>query len=100
GIAAMGSEVDEIARLVLSEAGIESAHTPVHFSKVNISAFDEIHVMTLRHKTALCSYHKEDTGLEEKIHILGVEDPFGKAKEAYHECLEKLREFYETFING
>ena len=99
GIAVMGNEIDLTAKRVLSEAGIESVHVPTPLEGLNISGYDEIHVMTRRQKTAICSFYGTPD-IEGKIRILGIEDPYGKGESAYHDCLETLKEYYEKFLNG
>ncbi|MCL2696773.1 MAG: hypothetical protein FWE74_01675 [Oscillospiraceae bacterium] len=99
GTAVMGSESDPAAKRLLAEAGIESTHSPTHFSYLELDDYDEIHVMTGRHKTALCAYNKS-ADLERKIKVLNVDDPYGRGTREYQSCLEKLKGFYEKFING
>jgi len=99
GIAVMGSRADNTAKKILSEAGIETAHTPVSVSDLDLSVFDEIHVMTERQKTALCSYYNSEE-LEDKIRVLDIEDPYGKGETAYNDCLDRFKEIYEKYING
>jgi protein-tyrosine-phosphatase len=99
GIAVMGSEIDDTAKQILSEMGIESTHTPTPLEGLNISAYDEIHVMTRRHKTALCSLYAGGD-IEDRIRILDIEDPYGKGKSAYRDCLDRLKEYYEKFLKS
>jgi len=99
GIAVMGSESDPVAKRLLAEIGIESAHSPTHFSYLDLADYDEIHVMTTRQKTALIKYNKNaETG--RKIKVLNIDDPFGKDESEYRDCLDRLKAFYEKFING
>ena len=99
GTAVMGNEPDGTAKRILSEAGIETAHIPTAIEGLDLSGFDEIHVMTERHKTALCSYYKSKE-IEGKIRVLGIEDPYGKGESAYYDCLDSLKRFYEEFITS
>jgi protein-tyrosine-phosphatase len=99
GVAFMGSEIDPVARRLLAEIGIETIHVSISVKDLDIGEYDEIHVMTPRHKTTLCSFY-EGMSLEEKIRVLDIEDPYSKGMEEYHECLESLKDFYEKFING
>lgn len=97
GIAVIGENIDENAVKVLEEVGIETHHAPTHLSEYNIDDFDAFHVMTQRQKITLCAYCKNKK-IENKITVLGIEDPFGKGIEAYRECRDKLTEFYEMYI--
>jgi len=99
GIAVMGREADNMAKQVLARAGIETGHVPTSVEDLNLDIYDEIHVMTRRHKTALCAFYK-GAELDEKIRVLDIEDPFGKGENAYCDCFDRLKEFYEKFING
>lgn len=97
GIAAISTHIDDNVVEVLDEIGIKTAHTPVGVGDFNIADFDALHVMTQRQKITLCSYYKID-GLDKKITVLGVENPFMLGIEAYRECREKFIEFYEMYI--
>lgn len=97
GIAVIGEHIDEYAVKVLSEKGIETAHSPTHISSYNVEEFDAFHVMTQRQKITLCSYFKNKS-IESKVTVLGVADPFGKGIEAYRRCRDQLAEFYEMYI--
>jgi protein-tyrosine-phosphatase len=63
---------------------------------LELDDYDEIHVMTNRHKTALLKLGS----CNKNIKVLNIDDPFGKDESEYHNCLERLRKFYEKFING
>jgi protein-tyrosine-phosphatase len=99
GIAVMGLEADNMAKQALAHEGIVTEHAPTSIEALNISIYDEIHVMTPRQKTALCKYFK-GADLGEKIRVLDIEDPYGKGENAYYDCLYRLKEFYEKFVNG
>lgn len=98
-LAVMGSEIDENVRTVLKEIGIETFYTPTDISKYNIMDFDVIHVMTQRQKITLCSYYK-NRNIENKITVLGVEDPYQKGLDAYRAVRERFAEFYGNYIRG
>lgn len=97
GIAIMGENIDDNVKTVLSEIGIETNHKPTHISKHNIHEFDEFHVMTERQKFTLQSYYK-NRKIEDKIIVLGIEDPYFNGTDAYRKCRDKLTEFYEAYI--
>jgi protein-tyrosine-phosphatase len=102
GIAVMGNEVDRSALRALSEAGIEPAQAsgaPTPLEGLNIGDYDEIHVMTRRQLTALCSFYG-DMNIKDKAKILDIEDPYGKGENAYRDCIDRLRDYYEKLLNG
>lgn len=99
GVAAMGSSIDENAQQALKEIGIETDYAPKHISEYNINDFDAIHVMTQRQKITLCSYCKSK-GIENKITVLGFEDPYYKGIEAYRRVRDQMTEFYGSYIKG
>ena len=99
GVAVVGSNIDENVREVLKEIGIETSHLPTHISEYNIDDFDEFHVMTQRQKITLSSYFK-NKNIENKITVLGIEDPFYKGIDAYRRIRDQLAEFYGDYIKG
>ncbi|MCM1053881.1 MAG: hypothetical protein NC394_00020 [Bacteroides sp.] len=99
GMAVVGNNIDENVREVLKEIGIETAHLPTHISQYDIDSFDALHVMTQRQKITLCSYVK-NRNIENKITVLGIEDPFYKGIDAYRSVRDRLVEFYSVYIKG
>lgn len=99
GFAVMGEEVDENVKTVLSEIGIETSYKPTHISQYNIDNFDAFHVMTQRQKITLCSLYKNKK-IEDKITVLGAEDPYFNGIETYRSCRDLFIEFYDSYIRG
>ena len=97
GVAVIGSHVDDNVIEVLREIGIETNHTPVHISALDIDSFDAIHVMTQRQKITLCSYYR-DKDIEDKITVLDISDPYYNGIQAYRDCRDSLMEFYKKYI--
>ncbi len=97
GITAIGIDIDSEAADALDEIGIKSSHTPVSLEDVNIAGYDEIHVMTDRQKITLVSLFNAP---EEKIRVLGVEDPYGKGAKEYKECREIFLKFYGDYLDN
>ena len=97
GIAIMGEQLDDNVKTVLSEIGIETHYKPTHISKLNINEFDEFHVMTERQKITLQSYFK-GRKLDDRILVLGVDDPYFNGIEAYRKCRDELVAFYEEYL--
>lgn len=97
GFAVMGEHIDENVNAVLSEIGIETSYKPTHLSSYNPDGFDAFHVMTERQKITLQSYYKNKS-IENKITVLGIDDPYFNGIEAYRKCRDQLTEFYESYI--
>lgn len=97
GVAMIGQQLDDNVTEVLKEIGVETSYTPTHISEYNIDEFDAVHVMTQRQKITLCSYYKNKR-IEDKVTVLGIDDPFSKGIDAYRKCREQLAEFYEMYI--
>lgn len=97
GLAAVGSAADENVCTVLKEKGIDTSHIPIHISQYNIEEFDSVHVMSERQKITLCSYFKNKL-TDEKIVVLGIEDPYYKGIEAYRSARDRLEEYYTDYI--
>lgn len=97
GFVIMGEQIDDNVITVLSEVGIKTDHRPTHISDYNIADFDAFHVMTERQKITLKSYYK-NKHIENRITVLGVDDPYFNGIEAYRRCRDKLIEFYESYI--
>ena len=93
----MGSAVDENVCTVLKEKGIDTSHIPTHISQYNIEEFDSVHVMSERQKITLCSYFKNKL-TDEKIVVLGIEDPYYKGIEAYRSARDRFEEYYTDYI--
>lgn len=98
GIAVVGNQVDVSAVKLLLAHGIITSHTPTHVEKYSISEYDEIHVMTDRHKKALISFYK-NIPIADKITVLDVEDPYQKGKDSYEECFTKIEAFYNDYFD-
>ncbi len=92
-----GSAVDENVCTVLKEKGIDTSHIPAHISQYNIEEFDSVHVMSERQKITLCSYFKNKL-TDEKIVVLGIEDPYYKGIEAYRSARDRFEEYYTDYI--
>lgn len=97
GIAIMGEQIDDNVKAVLSEIGINAVHKPTHISKYNINEFDEFHVMTERQKITLQSYFK-GRKLEDRILVLGIDDPYFNGIDAYRKCRDEFVAFYEEYL--
>lgn len=97
GIAIMGEQIDDNVKAALSEIGIETNYKPTHISKFNINEFDEFHVMTERQKITLQSYFK-GRKLDDRILVLGIDDPYFNGIEAYRKCRDELVSFYEEYL--
>lgn len=97
GFAVMGEQIDENVQAVLSEIGIETSCTPTHISTYCADEFDEFHVMTQRQKITLKSYYK-NKNIENRIIVLGVNDPYSNGIESYRKCRDELTQFYKEYI--
>ncbi len=96
GITVIGSNIDSEAATVLKETGIITEHTPMSLKGMNPDAYDEIHVMTERQKLTVMSLYNVK---EEKIKVLGVDDPYGKGINEYRQCRDFLERFYNRFLD-
>jgi len=99
GLAPVGGEPDLNVGRVLGEIGIKTNHTPVYVKSIDITEFSAFHVMNQRQKITLASFFKH-LGIDERITVLNIDDPFTKGIAAYRECREKLLGFYERFVSG
>lgn len=97
GFAIMGEYIDENVQAVLSEMGIETSYKPTHISEYHADEFDEFHVMTERQKITLKSYFK-NKNIDDKITVLGIDDPYFNGIEGYRKCRDELVRFYEDYI--
>lgn len=100
GLTVIGHEIDENVHTVLEEIGISTSHTPTTIMNFDIAKFDAIHVMTQRQKITVMSLFKNVQGLEEKITVLGIDNPYYLGLDAYRDCRDKLVEFYRGYINS
>ena len=100
GLTVIGHEIDENVHTVLEEVGIFTNHTPMGIIELDISKFDAIHVMTQRQKITVMSLFKHIPDLDDKITVLGIENPYFLGLDAYRDCRDKLTAFYENYING
>lgn len=97
GFTTIGSRIDENATEVLNEIGIQTDYAPTNISEYSIDDFDAIHVMSQRQKITVCSYFK-DKDLENKITVLGIDNPYYNGIDAYRQCRDKFVEFYEMYV--
>ena len=97
GFTTIGNQIDENVTEVLAEIGIQTSYSPTHISEYNIDDFNAIHVMSLRQKITVLSYFK-DKDLEDRITVLGIDNPYYDGIEAYRKCRDRLVEFYEMYI--
>lgn len=100
GLAVIGHDIDENVHTVLEEIGIVTNHTPTSIMDLDVNKFDAIHVMTQRQKITVKSLFKNIPNIEEKITVLGIENPYYLGLDAYRDCRDKLVEFYKNYISG
>lgn len=91
-----GIGVNPVARKALQEINLDiSGHYSHRVTTKELLEADYILVMTTGHKEAIL---QKLPSLENKIHVLNIDDPFGQSLEVYRQCRDQMVKFFKEIF--